>query len=114
MVTFSSSTKSDFKAPIGGGIDGVSNSYWKHQVINMRIGKYLIFIFVVYLIFPSFLQALTPMHEYTQAIEDCPEDMKYKFYLLRGKVHKDSGSLESALQDLSASISLHPSIKAYG
>lgn len=79
----------------------------------MRIAKFLIFIFVTYLISPGILQALSPIHEYTQAIEDCPEDMKYKFYLLRGKVHKDSGSLESALQDLSASISLHPSIKAY-
>ena len=65
----------------------------------MRIDKYLIFIFVAYLSFPSFLQALTPM--------------KYKFYLLRGKAHKDSGSLELALQDLDASIRLNPNIKAY-
>jgi len=79
----------------------------------MRICKHLIFIFVAYLVFPSFLQALTPMHEYTQAIENCPEDMKYKFYLLRGKAHKDSGSLELALQDLDASIRLNPNIKAY-
>jgi tetratricopeptide (TPR) repeat protein len=53
------------------------------------------------------------MHEYTEAIETSPEDMKYKFYLLRGKAYKDSGEMTFALKDLDTSIMLHPSMTAY-
>jgi tetratricopeptide (TPR) repeat protein len=57
--------------------------------------------------------AATSISEYTKAIEDGPEDMKYKFYLLRGKAFKDSGNINSALKDFSTSIMLKPSIEAY-
>ena len=79
----------------------------------MKVGKCLTIIFIAYLSFPGFLYASNSIYEYTQAIEKSPADMKYKFYLLRGKAHMDSGALESALQDLSTSIRLDPNITAY-
>ena len=57
--------------------------------------------------------AAPSISEYTKAIEDSPEDMKYKFYLLRGKAYKDSGNINSALKDFSTSIMLKPNIEAY-
>lgn len=62
---------------------------------------------------PAILSAGPSIHEYTQAIEDSPEDMKYKFYLLRGRAYKDSGNLEFALRDLNESIKLDPSRIAF-
>ena len=62
---------------------------------------------------PSFLSAGPSIHEFTQAIEDSPEDMKYKFYVLRGKAYKDSGEFDYALKDFNTSIKLDPSRVAY-
>ena len=68
---------------------------------------------IIGLLLPSFLSAAPSIHEFTQAIEDSPEDMKYKFYVLRGKAYKDSGELNYALKDFNTSIKLDPSRVAY-
>ena len=79
----------------------------------MRFIKSLSIILIAALALPTFLSARFSVHEFTQAIEASPEDMKYKFYLLRGKAYKDSGEMNFALKDLNTSIMLHPSMVAY-
>lgn len=79
----------------------------------MRFVKYLAIILIVALAFPAFLVARPPMAEYSRAIENSPEDVKYKFYLLRGKAYKDSGEMNFALNDLNNSIMLKPNRTAY-
>jgi len=79
----------------------------------MRFIKSLSIILIAALALPTFLSARFSVHEFTQAIEASPEDMKYKFYLLRGKAYKDSGEMNFALKDLNTSIMLHPGMVAY-
>jgi len=79
----------------------------------MKFIKYLSIIVLVASVLPTFLSARPSIPEFTQAIADSPEDMKYKFYLLRGKAYKDSGELNFALIDLNTSIMLDPSWTAY-
>jgi tetratricopeptide (TPR) repeat protein len=79
----------------------------------MRFIKYLTIILIAALALPAFLSARFSIHEYTEAIKTSPEDMKYKFYLLRGKAYKDSGEMNLALKDLNSSIMLNPSMVAY-
>jgi tetratricopeptide (TPR) repeat protein len=79
----------------------------------MKFIKCLFLVVFAALVLPTFLSARVSINEFTQAIEDSPEDMKYKFYLLRGKAYKDSGELTLALIDLNTSITLDPSMTAY-
>ncbi|MDX1776311.1 MAG: tetratricopeptide repeat protein [Desulfobulbales bacterium] len=51
--------------------------------------------------------------EYTKAIEQSPDDMKYKFYLLRGIAYRDQGNIDAAIKDFSTSIQMRPSHDAY-
>ena len=79
----------------------------------MRFINYLSIIIIAALALPTFVSAGISIHEYTQAIEESPKDMKYKFYLLRGKAYKDSGKMDPALKDLNTSIKLYPNRTAY-
>jgi tetratricopeptide (TPR) repeat protein len=51
--------------------------------------------------------------EYTRAIEQSPEDMKYKFYLLRGMAYRDQRDIDAAIKDFSTSLKMRPSHDAY-
>ena len=51
--------------------------------------------------------------EYTRAIEQSPEDMKYKFYLLRGMAYRDQRDIDAAIKDFSTSLQMRPSHDAY-
>ena len=51
--------------------------------------------------------------EYTRAIEQSPEERKYKFYLLRGLAYKENGDISLAIKDFSTSIKLKPNREAY-
>ena len=42
--------------------------------------------------------------EYTKAIDQSPEDMKYKFYLLRGMAYRELHDIDAAIRDFSTSI----------
>ncbi len=63
-----------------------------------------------------FLSALAygaDVAQYTKAINQSPEEMKYKFYQLRGLAYRDQGDMESAIKDFSTSIKMRPSQDAY-
>jgi tetratricopeptide (TPR) repeat protein len=79
----------------------------------MRFIQYLLLVAIALFALPGVVPAGPSIHDYTLAIEDSPEDMQYKFYLLRGKAYKDTGEMNLALQDLSTSIKLDPSMMAY-
>ena len=51
--------------------------------------------------------------EYTKAIDESPEDMKYKFYYLRGLVYRGQGEIDAAIKDFSTSIQRRPSYDAF-
>ena len=51
--------------------------------------------------------------EYTKAIDKSPDDMKYKFYLLRGIAYRDQGNIDAAIKDFSTSIQMRPSYDAF-
>ena len=51
--------------------------------------------------------------EYTKAINQSPEDMKYKFYQLRGLAYRNQGNIDLAIKDFGTSIKMRPSIDAY-
>ena len=51
--------------------------------------------------------------EYTKAIDQSPEDMKYKFYLLRGMAYRDQGDIDAAIKDFSTSIQRRPTHDAF-
>ena len=51
--------------------------------------------------------------EYTEAIEQSPADMKYKFYFLRGLAYRAQRDVDAAIRDFSTSIQLRPTQDAY-
>ncbi len=51
--------------------------------------------------------------EYTKAINQSPEDMKYKFYLLRGMAYREQHDIDAAIRDFSTSIKRRPTHDAY-
>jgi tetratricopeptide (TPR) repeat protein len=72
---------------------------------------------IVPIVFISlFLSALVSgagVAEYTKAIDQSPDDMKYKFYLLRGIAFRDQGDIDEAIKDFSTSIQMRPSHDAH-
>ena len=75
--------------------------------------KFLIFPVVAVLLLLSLHAYGAGVAEYTKAINQSPEDMKYKFYLLRGSAYRGQGNIESAIKDFSTSIQMRPSQDAY-
>jgi len=69
----------------------------------------IIFPILLISIFLSVLVHAAGVAEYTRAIEQSPEDMKYKFYLLRGMAHREQRDIDAAINDFSTSIQLRPS-----
>jgi tetratricopeptide (TPR) repeat protein len=53
------------------------------------------------------------IEEYTKAIEQSPEGMKYKFYYLRGLAYRTQRDIDAAIKDFSTSIKLRPTQDAY-
>jgi len=51
--------------------------------------------------------------EYTEAIEQSPADMKYKFYFLRGLAYRAQRDVDAAIRDFSTSIKMRPTQDAY-
>jgi len=74
-----------------------------------------LFVFAIILV-ALLLSSLTfgaGVAEYTNALNQSPEDMKYKFYLLRGMAYRDQGDIDGAIKDFSTSIQMRPSHDAY-
>ena len=53
------------------------------------------------------------IEEYTKAIEQSPESMKYKFYYLRGLAYRAQRDIDAAIKDFSTSIKMRPTQDAY-
>ena len=53
------------------------------------------------------------IEEYTKAIEQSPEGMKYKFYYLRGLAYRTQRDIDAAIKDFSTSIKMRPTQDAY-
>ena len=62
---------------------------------------------------PVQLFAARSIIEYTRAIEQSPEERKYKFYLLRGVAYRENGDISLAIKDFSTSLQLKPNREAY-
>jgi tetratricopeptide (TPR) repeat protein len=77
------------------------------------MNRLIIFFVVVVSLLLSVVAYGSSIAEYTKAIDESPEDMKYKFYFLRGLVYRGQGEIDSAIKDFSTSIQRRPSYDAY-
>jgi len=77
------------------------------------MNRLIIFPIVMVLLLLSSLVYGVGVAEYTKAIDESPDEMKYKFYLLRGLVYRGQGEIDLAIKDFSTSIKLRPSYDAY-
>lgn len=77
------------------------------------MNRLLIIPLVLAAIFLAPLAQAAGVEEYTKAIEQSPQDMKYKFYLLRGMAYRELREIDAALKDFSTSIQLRPTHDAY-
>ncbi len=75
--------------------------------------RLIIFPIVLTSILLSSLAHTAGVAEYTRAIEQSPEDMKYKFYLLRGMAYREQRDIDAAIKDFSTSLKMRPSHDAY-
>jgi tetratricopeptide (TPR) repeat protein len=77
------------------------------------MNRLIIFFIVVVSLLLSSLVYGAGIAEYTKAIDESPEDMKYKFHFLRGLVYRGQGNIDLAIKDFSTSIQMRPSYDAY-
>jgi tetratricopeptide (TPR) repeat protein len=77
------------------------------------MNRLIIFFVVVVSLLLSVVAYGSSVAEYTKAIDESPEDMKYKFYFLRGLVYRGQGEIDAAIKDFSTSIQRRPSYDAY-
>jgi tetratricopeptide (TPR) repeat protein len=77
------------------------------------MNRVIIFYIVVGSILLSALVYAADVAQYTKAINQSPEDMKYKFYQLRGLAYRNQGDIEAAIKDFSTSIRMRPTVDAY-
>ncbi len=77
------------------------------------MNRLIIFFIVVVSLLLSSLVYGAGIAEYTKAIDESPEDMKYKFHFLRGLVYRGQGDIDLAIKDFSTSIQMRPSYDAY-
>lgn len=75
-----------------------------------RLITFLIVLLSLFLTSTAFSQGI---EEYTRAIEQSPEGMKYKFYFLRGLAYRSERNVDAAIKDFSTSIKLHPTQDAF-
>ena len=77
------------------------------------MNRLIILVFVLVSLLMSAVAYGASVAEYTKAIDESPEDMKYKFYYLRGLVYRSQGEVDQAIKDFSTSIQRRPSYDAY-
>jgi len=75
-----------------------------------RLITFLIVLLSLFLTSTAFSQGI---EEYTKAIEQSPEGMKYKFYFLRGLAYRSERDVDAAIKDFSTSIKLRPTQDAF-
>jgi len=77
------------------------------------MSRLIIYPVVLFSLLVSSLAHGQGIQEYTEAIEQSPESMKYKFYFLRGLAHRSQRDIDAAIRDFSTSIKLRPTQDAY-
>ncbi|MBW2506664.1 MAG: tetratricopeptide repeat protein [Deltaproteobacteria bacterium] len=75
--------------------------------------RLIIYLFVLISLLVSSTAFSQGVAEYTEAIEQSPESMKYKFYFLRGLAYRDQRDVDAAIRDFSTSIKMRPTQDAY-
>jgi len=77
------------------------------------MNKLIIVPILLFSLLLSFQTVGAEVAEYTDAIDQSPADMKYKFYILRGKAYRDQRDIDAAIKDFSTSIQMRPTYDAY-
>jgi tetratricopeptide (TPR) repeat protein len=77
------------------------------------MNKLIIVPILLFSLLLSFQTVGAGVAEYTDAIDQSPADMKYKFYILRGKAYRDQRDIDAAIKDFSTSIQMRPTYDAY-
>jgi tetratricopeptide (TPR) repeat protein len=75
--------------------------------------KLIIFPIVLLSVLLSLNSFASGVDAYTEAINQSPDDMKYKFYLLRGIAYRGQRNIDAAIKDFSVSIQMRPTQDAY-
>jgi tetratricopeptide (TPR) repeat protein len=68
--------------------------------------KLIIFPIVLLSVLLSSNSFASGVDAYTEAINQSPDDMKYKFYLLRGIAYRGERDIDAAIKDFSVSIQM--------
>jgi tetratricopeptide (TPR) repeat protein len=77
------------------------------------MSRLIIYPFVLISLLVSSFAFSQGIEEYTRAIEQSPEGMKYKFYFLRGLAYRSERDVDAAIRDFSTSIKMRPTQDAY-
>jgi tetratricopeptide (TPR) repeat protein len=77
------------------------------------MSRLIIYPFVLISLLVSSFAFSQGIDEYTRAIEQSPEGMKYKFYFLRGLAYRSQRDVDAAIRDFSTSIKMRPTQDAY-
>lgn len=77
------------------------------------MNKLIIFPIVLFSLLISSNVFASGVTAYTEAINQSPDDMKYKFYLLRGIAYRGERDIDAAIKDFSVSIQMRPTHDAY-
>jgi len=89
---------------------------WQHSKntdISSAMNKLIVFPLLLLPLLLSSQAFAAGVAEYTEAINQSPADMKYKFYLLRGLAYRSQRDIDAAIKDFSISIQMRPTQDAY-
>ncbi len=77
------------------------------------MNKLIVYPIVLFSLLLASLSFGAGIAEYTEAIDQSPAEMKYKFYFLRGLAYRSQRDVEAAIKDFSTSIQMRPTQDAY-
>jgi len=98
---------------LGALVSMISNPDQTEKILGKDMNRLIIIPIVLISFLLPALSFGEGVAEYTRAIEQSPEDMKYKFYLLRGMAYRDQRDIDAAIKDFSTSIQMRPTHDAY-
>jgi tetratricopeptide (TPR) repeat protein len=87
--------------------------YGKNTDTSRAMNKLIVFSVVLLSFLLSSQTFAAGVAEYTEAINQSPAEMKYKFYLLRGMAYRQERNIDAAIKDFSTSIQMRPTQDAY-
>jgi len=95
------------------GTIGFMPAIHESQQEQVDMNRLIIFPIVLLSVLMASLAFGQGIEEYTKAIDQSPEGMKYKFYYLRGLAYRSQRDVDAAIRDFSTSIKLRPTQDAY-